>query len=111
MLWIVLTIILPFRLLLPYEKFLLAEQKKLLGIGSPKPNKVKPEPGEPSVSILQVSHVLYFWFVGLVSLLFSMLMHMIQAKLPIHFSYMTTWRSHMGQLLGFVYIGLVRDLW
>ncbi|XP_063856731.1 uncharacterized protein LOC135098346 isoform X1 [Scylla paramamosain] len=41
------------RLLLPYEKFLLAEQKKLLGIGSPKPNKIKSDPGEPSVSILQ----------------------------------------------------------
>ncbi|XP_045135329.1 AT-rich interactive domain-containing protein 5B-like isoform X3 [Portunus trituberculatus] len=45
------------RLLLPYEKFLLAEQKKLLGIGSPKPNKIKSDPGEPSVSILQVPKV------------------------------------------------------
>lgn len=54
----------PFRLLLPYEKFLLAEQKKLLGIGTPKPSKVKPEPGEPSVSILQVSHELHFRFIG-----------------------------------------------
>lgn len=49
-----------FRLLLPYEKFLLAEQKKLLGIGSPKPNKIKSDPGEPSVSILQVSWELSF---------------------------------------------------
>lgn len=40
------------RLLLPYEKFLLQEQKKLF-IGSQRPNKVKSEPGEPSVSILQ----------------------------------------------------------
>ncbi|XP_076057979.1 uncharacterized protein LOC143035187 isoform X2 [Oratosquilla oratoria] len=39
------------RLLLPYEKFLLQEQKKLLGIA--KTQKVKTEPGEPSVSILQ----------------------------------------------------------
>lgn len=54
--------IFPFRLLLPYEKFLLAEQKKLLGIGSPKPSKTKVEPGEPSVSILQVSHVWYCRF-------------------------------------------------
>ncbi|XP_042216991.1 uncharacterized protein LOC121862736 isoform X1 [Homarus americanus] len=41
------------RLLLPYEKFLLQEQKKLWGIGSPKTPKAKSEPGEPSVSILQ----------------------------------------------------------
>ncbi|XP_042867634.1 uncharacterized protein LOC122250329 [Penaeus japonicus] len=41
------------RLLLPYEKFLLQEQKKLLGIGATKSSKVKSEPGEPSVSILQ----------------------------------------------------------
>ncbi|KAK4320829.1 hypothetical protein Pmani_008338 [Petrolisthes manimaculis] len=42
------------RLLLPYEKFLLQEQKKMLGIGSPpKSSKMKSEPGEPSVSILQ----------------------------------------------------------
>ncbi|KAK8747364.1 hypothetical protein OTU49_016776, partial [Cherax quadricarinatus] len=41
------------RLLLPYEKFLLQEQKKLLGIGPVKASKVKSEPGEPSVSILQ----------------------------------------------------------
>ncbi|XP_064079232.1 uncharacterized protein LOC135196373 isoform X5 [Macrobrachium nipponense] len=44
------------RLLLPYEKFLLQEQKKLF-IGSQRPNKVKSEPGEPSVSILQVPKV------------------------------------------------------
>ncbi|XP_076057980.1 uncharacterized protein LOC143035187 isoform X3 [Oratosquilla oratoria] len=43
------------RLLLPYEKFLLQEQKKLLGIA--KTQKVKTEPGEPSVSILQVPKV------------------------------------------------------
>ncbi|XP_068248405.1 uncharacterized protein [Palaemon carinicauda] len=43
------------RLLLPYEKFLLQEQKKLY-IGN-RPNKVKSEPGEPSVSILQVPKV------------------------------------------------------
>lgn len=60
-------IMLLFRLLLPYEKFLLAEQKKLLGIGTHKSSKVKPEPGEPSVSILQVSYWLYFQFVGLIS--------------------------------------------
>ncbi|KAK7066350.1 AT-rich interactive domain-containing protein 5B, partial [Halocaridina rubra] len=41
------------RLLLPYEKFLLQEQKKIYGIGASRPNKVKCEPGEPSVSILQ----------------------------------------------------------
>ncbi|XP_042216996.1 uncharacterized protein LOC121862736 isoform X5 [Homarus americanus] len=45
------------RLLLPYEKFLLQEQKKLWGIGSPKTPKAKSEPGEPSVSILQVPKV------------------------------------------------------
>lgn len=45
------------RLLLPYEKFLLQEQKKLLGIGPVKASKVKSEPGEPSVSILQVPKV------------------------------------------------------
>ncbi|XP_071539848.1 uncharacterized protein [Panulirus ornatus] len=41
------------RLLLPYEKFLLQEQKKLMGMSTAKANKVKSEPGEPSVSILQ----------------------------------------------------------
>ncbi|XP_071539851.1 uncharacterized protein [Panulirus ornatus] len=45
------------RLLLPYEKFLLQEQKKLMGMSTAKANKVKSEPGEPSVSILQVPKV------------------------------------------------------